>query len=288
MSIRDFEKWLRYEKRAPEATRKAYFTDLQKFELFLKESFDIDSLVSCDAYIIKSWVVHLMETNLSRTSIKRKVSALNTYFKYLLKKDEIQNNPVASVEVPKAPKRVVKDVEEFSLLELLDQTDWSKEKQGHQKYLILELLYGTGIRLSELIHLKVEDVKKDHVKVVGKGDKQRLIPINRTLTYKLNKYINTNGFKTADSLFKTSQGKPLYPMYVYRVVKKALTKVTSLNKKSPHVIRHSFATHLLNKGADINAIKKMLGHENLAATQVYTHNSIERLKNVYNQAHPKA
>lgn len=288
MSIRDFENWLKHERRAPDTTRKAYLTDLHKFELFLKETFDIDSVAASNAQAMKSWVVHLMETNHNRTSIKRKISALNTYFKYLLKEDQVRSNPVASVEVPKAPKRLVKDVEETSILELLDQVDWSKEKEGHQKYLILELLYGTGIRLSELVNLKVKDVNNDNIKVVGKGHQERVVPINRTLAYQLSNFISVNGLEFEDNLFMTAKGKPLYPMYVYRVVKKALNKVTSLNKKSPHVIRHSFATHLLNKGADINAIKKMLGHSNLAATQVYTHNSIERLKNVYNQAHPKA
>lgn len=291
MWLQAFENWLLKERHSPNNTVKAYLRDVQQFLEFTKAIFDKDAPHEVEQQEVKSWLVSLLEEGKSVVSVKRKQSALNTYYQFLKVEEAVDENPVKDVQTPKKPERLVDFIEEDSLNTLFEKVDFGQDPYGRQDYIILETLYGTGIRLSELIGLKIGDVKKDALKVTGKGNKERQVPLHSMLSKLLREQIemrqkaNEAGMRAP--LFVTKKGKLLYPMYVYRLVNKALAKVSTVSKKSPHQLRHSFATHLLNKGVDINAIKELLGHESLAATQIYTHNSIEKLKGIYKKSHPK-
>lgn len=292
MDTNEFQNWLIHEKRSPNNTAVAYKTDIIQFLNFIKESFDLDTPVFATKQQVKSWLAHMMEQDIHRSSIKRKLSAVKTYYRYLKQNSALTTNPAEGIQAPKPAKRLVKYAEESDLITLLDEIDWGYDEKSLRNRLIIEMLYGTGVRLSELISLKVRDIFENSIKVKGKGKKIRAIPLNNTLQERIAEYFHLlKGYrqlKPDEYFFLTDKGKPLYPMYVYRVVNKALLNVTSISSKSPHKLRHAFATHLLNKGADLNAIKALLGHSGLAATQVYTQNSVEKLKSVYKQAHPKA
>ncbi len=243
--------------------------------------------------IIRSWLAELKgEDNLTAKSINRKISTLRSYFKYQMKVGALSQTPMTTIVAPKISKRLPLFVKEKEVELLFDHVEFSDDWNGKTQRLVLQLFYATGMRLSELIQLKEEqaDVYYSQVKVLGKGNKERIIPVSKELMVELQAYCasKTAEMKTIHNLFVTEKGKPLQPRTVYGFVKEKLSTVTTMEKRSPHVLRHTFATHLMNNGADLNAVKELLGHSSLAATQVYTHNTIEKLKEVHKLAHPKA
>jgi len=259
---------------------------LQTFELQI-----IDA-----AYIhIRDYMVWLMEEGAAESSIGRKLSALRSFYKYLVREGVVQSSPVALVKAPKAPKRLPVFVDDQKLDLLLDsEVLFDESFSSVRDRLVIEALFGTGIRLSELLTLKESDVNfyDSNIRVLGKRNKERIVPISKPLEDQLRNYIELKTLQNFDNktegLFVTDKGEAAYPKLIYRIVQRYLSFVSTQDKKSPHVLRHSYATSLLNRGADLNAIKELLGHASLAATQVYTHNSVERLKSIYKQAHPKA
>jgi len=291
--IQEFINWLKFERRVSKHTVISYQNDIQKFHEYLNLTFPETNFRKVKGLHIKSWLVNLLDQNYSPSTISRKIVALNTFYKYMIKEGQMDSNPAANVHAPKRPKRLVKYLEESDITKILDQFEYSDDFHGIRDRLVIEMLYGTGIRLSELIGLKDDDIDLtlSLIKVLGKRNKERLIPLNKTLAELIDKYKSVVKREFANqatvSFFLTDKGKAVYPMMIYRIVKRYLDLYESKTNVSPHVLRHTFATHLLNRGADINAIKELLGHANLAATQVYTHNTIERLKKVHKQAHPR-
>ncbi len=286
--IKDFEKYLLLEKRYSIHTVTAYLNDIKQFYEFC--SFEPD-FICTDHNYIRNWIVHLMDNNISKRSVNRKISSLKTFYRYLLKQNKIKTNPFARIVTLKTSKNIPEFIPEtdFDNFEDLFDTDF----KGIRDKLILEILYLTGIRRAELVNLKNSDIdlSKKQIKVTGKRQKQRIIPITDYLAEQIKIYIfYKNSLAQTDKLafILTDKGSPAYDKFIYRTVNFYLSKMTTLNKKSPHILRHTFATHLLNNGADLNAIKELLGHSNLNATQVYTHNSYEKLNKIYKQAHPRA
>ena len=287
-----FINYLKYEKRCSSHTVIAYKNDLDQFEQFCTEMVGEFNVKKVDAKLVRSWIVLLMENELSARSVNRKITTIKSFFKYLMKEQIVESNPATYLALPKIRKKLPNFVEENNLQHLLDDGFFENDFIGIRDKLVITLLYGTGIRLAELLLLKDSDFDKKmcFIKVLGKRKKERIIPYPASINSLLELYINirntTVGFKT-EKLLVTEDGKPAYEKLIYRVVTNNLAKVTLLEKKSPHVLRHSYATHLLNKGADLNAVKELLGHSNLAATQIYTHTSFERLHDIYKQAHPR-
>lgn len=287
-----FISYLKYEKRNSSHTVTAYRKDLDQFVSFCTEMVGEFDVKRVDAKLVRSWIVALMEQDYTPRSVNRKVSSVKAFYKYLMKNEFAENNPATNIAVPKIRKKLPGFVEENSLHHLLDDGYFANDFKGVRDKLILTLLYGTGIRLAELLKLKDRDfdTKGFLVKVLGKRQKERIIPYPRNINQLLQQYIEIRNREIGNSsgaLLVTEKGKPVYEKLIYRVVKKNLELVTSLEKKSPHVLRHSYATHLLNKGADLNAVKELLGHSNLSATQIYTHTTFEKLHNIYKQAHPR-
>jgi integrase/recombinase XerC len=240
--------------------------------------------------LIRSWIVSLMEQKISSRSVNRKITTLKTFYKFLLRQKVVADNPMLKIQSPKTSKRLPVFVEKEKMDILLDNIEFGNDEEGVRNKLIIEMFYSTGMRLSELINLKHKnvDLSSGQLKVLGKRNKERIIPFNNELKSKIEEYLNTQKRKTNETLFTTADGKKMYEKLVYKIVKQYLSLVTTIDKKSPHVLRHTFATHMLNNGADLNSIKELLGHANLSATQVYTHNTVEKLKNIHKQAHPKA
>lgn len=293
MPQKSFIDYLQYEKRYSGHTVVAYRNDLRQFFEFLKSQYETDRVVDVAHIHIRSWVVALIEQGLNNNSINRKISCLKAYFKYLKRTGEIAVNPMLKVVAPKSGKRLPVFVEEKNMEALFTPEMFNDDFEGKRDALIIELFYNTGIRLSELINLKMSnvDLAQRQIKVLGKRNKERIIPISPSLQAIIGDYISLknemNFCKQSNYLIVKSDGVKLYEKLVYRIVNRYLGLVTTLKKKSPHVLRHTFATHMLNKGADLGAIKELLGHSSLAATQLYTHNSIEQLKDVHKKAHPK-
>jgi len=284
-----FITYLSSEKRFSEHTIKSYTTDLNQFALFLSTEFQIvDQINEISFQIIRTWIADLLEKGISPRSVTRKISTLKTYFKFLIREGMLIENPMVKLVAPKSKKSLPVFIEEDQIASLLNEVQFEKGFIGQRNKLIIELFYVTGVRLSELINIKISDVNfiSQSIKVLGKRDKERIIPITSSVVNALNNFLANNQQNTY--LFADLEGKKLYNKLVYRIVNKYIGKISSVNKKSPHILRHTFATHMLNNGADINAIKELLGHANLSATQVYTHNTIEKLKTVYKQAHPRA
>jgi len=294
MLIESFIAYIQQEKRYSSNTVQSYRTDLLQFDGYIVNTFELG--LKDVAYLhVRNYMSALMEDNIGANSIGRKLSTLRSFYKYLLREKIITINPMSAVKAPKTSKRLPVFVDEQKLDVLLDSGEYFDESfPSIRDKMIIEVFFGSGIRLAELIALRESDLNKyDHsIKVLGKGKKERIIPISKQLVIQIEAYIT---LKTAQdfsnksgTLFVTDKGADVYPMFIYRAVQRYLSFVSTQDKRSPHVLRHSYATALLNRGADLNAIKELLGHASLAATQVYTHNSIERLKLIYKQAHPKA
>ena len=284
-----FITYLSSEKRFSEHTIKSYTTDLKQFTSFLSSEFQIiDEINEISFQIIRTWIASLLEKGINPRSVNRKISTLKTYFKFLIREGELVENPMMKVVAPKSKKRLPVFIEEDQIASLLNEVQFEEGFIGQRNKLIIELFYVTGIRLSELINIKISDVdfNNQSIKVLGKRNKERIIPLSSNVVNDLNIFIENN--HKNKYLFTNLEGDKLYNKLVYRLVNKYIGEISSVNKKSPHILRHTFATHMLNNGADINAIKELLGHANLSATQVYTHNTIEKLKTVYKQAHPRA
>jgi integrase/recombinase XerC len=286
-----FLKYLQFEKRYSIHTIGAYQNDLLQLKAFLTDTFPDTSLEIASYSELRSWVLSLMGDGISARTVNRKIASLRTFYKFLLKREVITKNPTIKLSGLRTSRILPSFIKEQEVALLLNHFD--SDEFGIRDRLVLELLYGTGIRLSELINLKISDIRMDEevIKVLGKRNKERIIPLPSELTTLLKLYIDSHeqkGLLKNDYIILTDRGKKAYPMFIYRLVNKYLTDFTTSDKKSPHVLRHTFATHLLNKGADLNAVKDLLGHSSLAATQVYTHNTIEKLKKVFKQAHPKA
>lgn len=287
-----FLKYLTYEKRYSPHTVSSYAHDLQQFSAFLTGVYGPVDWPQVTHQHVRSWMVALHGEGITGRSINRKISALQTFFKFLRRQGKVEKNPLQKVVTPKIGKRLPVYVQEPAIDRLFNSVNFRDDLEGCRDRLILQLLYGTGMRRAELIGLKLGDIDqvKLQLKVLGKGNKERIIPFGPEIKLTLQAYLPQRQEVAAghDRLLVTKRGLPLYPKGVHLVVEKYLGLVTSLEKKSPHVLRHTFATHLANRGAELNAIKDLLGHANLSATQVYTHNSIEQLKKIYEAAHPKS
>ncbi len=293
-SIKQFIDYIKLEKRYSNYTVQAYNTDLLQFVEFITELYQVDVL-QAQFVMIRAWIVHLNANHISKRSINRKITSLRSFYKYHLSHRHIDANPVTKISLLKTDKSLPDYVEEESMELLFTEVDFGNDYQGVLDKTLIELLYSTGIRLSELVNLKYADVdwQSSQIKVLGKRNKERIIPLTPSILQQMKTYNQQRNNCLTQGLdqnyyFLTQKGQKIYNKYVYRQIKSYLSLVTTISKKSPHVLRHTFATHLLNKGADLNAIKEILGHASLAATQVYTHNSIDKLKNIYKQAHPRA
>lgn len=282
----------RDEKKLSPLTINAYLMDLEQFSIFLKTAYTIEKIEEADYQMVRSWIVTLSEEKLAKRSINRKLATLRAFYGFLAAKKKITANPMLRIVALKTDKPLPHYIEEKPMEKLLDEVVFDEGFEGQRDKITLELLYGTGIRLAELLGLTLNDVNfyEGQIKVLGKRNKERIIPITKGLQQQLQTYIEKRAAfaKATNSLIITDKGLPAYAMFVQRIVKRYLGYVTSLKQKSPHILRHSFATHLLNNGADLNAVKDLLGHSSLAATQIYAHNSVEKLKRVFQQAHPKA
>ncbi len=285
-----FLQYLQFEKRFSNHTVMAYENDLEQFLTYLDKTYELKTTEEINHTLVRSWVVSLMEQKITPRSVNRKITTLKTFYKFMLRQGIVTENPMLKIQSPKTSKRLPVFVEKEKMDLLLDVVDFGKDEEGQRNKLIIELFYATGMRLSELINLKTAniDLYSFQVKVLGKRNKERIIPFNRELKNEIQNYLKTKKDLPNEFLFETHKGKKLTPGIVYKVVHNYLSQVTTIDKKSPHVLRHTFATHMLNNGADLNAIKELLGHANLSATQVYTHNTVEKLKNIHKQAHPKA
>jgi integrase/recombinase XerC len=285
-----FLDYLKFEKRYSTHTLTAYETDLQQFFTFIQDQFQLNNINELNSSFIRTWLASLKENELESKSINRKISTLKSFTKFLIRNNYLEKSPMTGIISPKISKRLPSFIEEDQLKTLFNYIEFSDSWKDQTQKMVLVLFYETGMRISELINLKINqlDFSNKQLKVLGKGNKERIIPLNHEVVMVLKEFINKNPTDNKEFVFVTEKGKKLNPRYVYAFVKKYLALITTVKKKSPHVLRHSFATHLMNNGAEINAVKELLGHSSLAATQVYTHNSIEKLKEVFKKAHPKA
>ena len=293
MSIKSFIDYLQLEKKYSHNTIKAYENDIMSFSDYNKNEFDQSSISKVDYSQLRSWIVKLVESKISNRSINRKISSLNTYYKFLLKIEKIKKNPLDNHRALKTKKIIQLPFSEKEVISALDINNFQNSFEGKRDRLIIEMLYSTGIRRIELTDLKIKDIdfSSKRIKVLGKRNKERFIPMLKSTISLINEYMDyrneLNRIKSKDFLFLTSKGEKIYENLVYRITNKYFDYVSTKVKKSPHILRHSFATHLLNNGADLNAVKDLLGHSSLAATQVYTNRSIEEIKKVYSNTHPR-
>ncbi len=287
-----FSSYIANEKRYSAHTLRAYESDLQQFFDFAQTADENFNPLKGDHELIREWIVFLLDNGDKPRSINRKLTTLHTYYKYLMREGLVNDNPTKKIIRPKTEKNLPYFVDKGAMQELFDRLQFPDDFEGHRDRTILLTFYCTGMRLSELCGLKLSDIDfySSQLKVLGKRNKERIIPFGIELSSNLKTYIAERDKIALDNnyLFVTSKGEPVYSQLVYRLVNKYLGEVTTLDKKSPHVLRHTFATHMLNNGAELDAIKELLGHANLAATQIYTHTTFEKLKEVYNQAHPRA
>lgn len=290
--IQPFLDYLRFERRYSRHTIISYENDLTQFFDYLITDFGGVEPARTNAAMIRSWLASLKGDAMSAKTINRKISALKSFFKFQLREGKIQQSPMTTIVSPKVSKRLPMYVEAKDMDTLLQHVTFPDDWSGKTDRLIIQLFYATGMRLSELVGLKLDyvDAAQQQIKVLGKGNKERLIPVATTLLEEIKSYIQSRPATAADQpfVFVNEKGKQINSRAVYASIRKYLSLVTTIEKKSPHVLRHSFATHLMNNGADLNAVKSLLGHSSLAATQVYTHNSVEKLKEIFRKAHPKA
>ena len=287
-----FIKFLRQERRLSHHTVISYEADLKQFQSFFSDYSSNQKIETADKRAIRSWIVELSLKNLSPKSINRKIATLKSFFKFLIKREIIEVNPTANINSLKTDQKIPNFIKEKDINYLFDNLKVENNFEGQRDLLILELLYGTGIRISELINLKTKNVNiiKKEIKVLGKRNKERIVPIHDHILNQIDRFINKKNDIKSDHkyLLCTKKGDQLYPMLIYRIVKKHLSSLINSKQYNPHLLRHTFATHILNKGGDLNSIKDLLGHESLAATQIYTHNSIEKLKDTFKASHPRA
>ncbi|MDY0016146.1 MAG: tyrosine recombinase XerC [Bacteroidales bacterium] len=293
--IQTFLSYITTEKRFSKHTIKAYQTDLMQYTTFVENELSLESIKEVTFQGIRSWIFYLLENGDSPRSVNRKISTLKTFYKFLLRNGHIKSNPIDKIISPKQSKRLPSFVDEGEMATMFTKIDFPDTFEGIRDRTILETFYALGLRLNELINLSYQDIDfyNRNVKVLGKRNKERIIPFGPHLENCLKQYLKVfeNNFGILQQnmpIFVTKKGEKVYSMLIYRVVHKYIEMVSSIEQKSPHVIRHTFATHLLNQGADLNAIKELLGHSSLAATQVYTHTSIGKLKEIYKNAHPRA
>ncbi len=292
--LRGYFNYLAFEKRYSAHTLTSYRTDLEEFFSFLRDQFGNPSLSEVSYNMVRSWLAFLKDQELSTRSINRKISSLRSFFKYQMREGILDHSPMTQVVTPKNSKRLPVFVKEEDMKELIAMLNSSTEDWNSlNAKTLITVFYSTGMRLAELLNLKDThiDLPRKTVRVLGKGNKERMIPLITPAVEVIREYQSQkrkNFERTEDRFLVTSKGKKLYPRYAYNLVNQYLSQIKTLDKKSPHVLRHSFATHLVNQGADLNAVKELLGHSSLAATQVYTHNSIEKLREVHKKAHPRA
>ncbi len=293
-TIQHFLDYLKFQKRYSQHTVISYKNDLDSFFDYLHHQFGETPLPGIKTTFIRSWLAELKQQGLESKSINRKISTLKTFFKYQLRQQTLLVSPMTAIISPKINKRLPQFVDKKDIATLLEHVEFPDNWDGKTQRLLIELFYNTGMRQAELVGLKeiYIAVNNSSIKVLGKGNKERIIPVSKLLMDQLQEYLlaKKENFEVFDKTFLlvTANGKKLYPRYVYNAVNKYLSLVTTIDKKSPHVLRHTFATHLMNSGADLNAVKELLGHSSLAATQIYTHNTIEKLKDIHKKAHPKA
>lgn len=291
--IQGFLDYLKYQKRYSPHTVVSYETDLGQFFDFCFTQYEESDPVKIKSEFIRSWLASMKNEGMESRSLNRKISTLKSFFKYLLRNGLVETTPLSSIISPKNRKRLPQYVESNDISQLLHQLPFPNGWEGNMQRLMLSVLYYTGMRRAELTSLTENqvDFSNSSFKVLGKGNKERIIPTTSEILLEVKAHLAEKHRlfgKSCPFVFVTGKGKPLYPKYVYNLASKYLTQVTTINKKSPHVFRHSFATHLMNNGAELNAVKELLGHSSLAATQVYTHNTIEKLKEVFKKAHPRA
>lgn len=291
MIIQQFIDYLNVEKGYSKHTQIAYTSDLESFKDFLNKKGDTSELHDVDYGQIRIWIVELMESGIENRSVNRKISSLKTFYNYLLKTGVIEKSPLDQHRSLKTPKKVLVPFSQKEMQHLSEIYGTERTFENLRNILIMELLYTTGMRRSELIGLQLSDVNLEsrQIKVLGKRNKERFIPLLDTTIIKIKEYLEfRKQLETIQTqLLLTDKGEPIYDSMVYKIVKQFMTLVSSKEKKSPHVLRHAFATHLLDEGSDLNTVKELLGHSSLASTQVYTHTSLERLKEVYKKAHPR-
>ncbi|MEP3043864.1 tyrosine-type recombinase/integrase [Nonlabens ulvanivorans] len=294
MTFKSFTDYLLLEKNYSALTVKAYQSDLDSFSEFILKEYDSESINEVNYPQIRSWIVLLVESEISNRSINRKVSALNTYYKFLLKVGDIQENPLAKHKALKTSKKIQIPFSQVEIETVLDALNFQDDFEGFRNKLIIVLFHSTGIRRIELVELKLESISSNNkmLKVLGKRNKERLLPLLPSVVKTIKEYLEVRGrlpnIDDAEILFLTKKGVKIYETLVYRVINDYFGKASAKVKRSPHILRHSFATHLLNQGANLNAVKELLGHSSLAATQIYTHNSIAELKKVQLKAHPRS
>lgn len=290
--IQEYSNYLKFQKRSSVHTITAYTGDLTDFQNFIFNSFEITEINDLKTSQVKSFIVHLLDQKLDPKSVRRKISSLQGFYKYLLIKEKVSLNPLNKITLPKTSKKlpVFAGVDKMNLL--LDNGNFTNEFPSVRDRTIVSLFYASGIRLSELSNLKIQDVDfyNQSIKVLGKRNKERIVPLNKSAMDDLKEYVEKRAEiqNNTETLFLTDKGEKIYNKMVYRIVNAQMASVVTNKKKSPHVLRHTFATHMLDAGADLNSVKEILGHSSIAATQVYTHNTIEKLKKVYKQAHPRA
>jgi len=292
--IQPFIDYLKFEKRYSAHTIRAYQDDLVQFTDFIALQFGVKTLAEVSSSFVRSWLASLKDQRLSSRSVNRKISSLKSFYKFQLRNGVVEFSPMDPITSPRTSKRLPVYVEQKDTVILFEDIEFPGDWNGLTDRLLLTIFYNTGMRLSELVNLRERqvDAASRTIRVLGKGIKERIIPVSAGLIAEVQDYCRRKQQELerpdTDSLLVGEKGKKLYGKYVYRVVKKYLGQVTTIDKKSPHVLRHTFATHLTNSGADLNSVKELLGHASLAATQIYTHNTIEKLKDVHKKAHPKA
>lgn len=293
MQFKSFTDYLQLEKKYSPHTVTAYLKDLQDFQKFASEEYQYSEIVEVNYSIVRSWIVSLVDSGISNRTVNRKISSLKTYYKFLLKTSQIEINPLAKHKALKTSKKIQVPFSETEIENVMEMLQAENTFEGWRDRLIVELFYSTGIRRAELINVKLNDVSfaQKTIKVLGKRNKERIIPLLPTVFNTINTYLSMReqleNIKDSHYLFLSKKGVKVYEMLVYRIINSYFSKTSEKVKKSPHILRHSFATHLLNEGADINAVKELLGHSSLASTQVYTQNSIAKLKEVYKNSHPR-